>query len=204
VNQIADSDFWENYSKQLLNRALRRAKRLGITCDLTPEDLKALWSRCGGCCEVSGRPFSKDTYEDCQVPRPFAPSLDRINCQFGYTKTNTRLVCVAVNFALNEWGDDVYLELAEAAVAHGRAEELDRICQEWFGSREDALKTAEARVPGLVGDEKTRMLRHIAGLKAALCKGPTRAKAAARNAWATRKAQRRKRRSANGISPLAP
>jgi hypothetical protein len=44
---------------------------------------------------------------------PFRPSLDRINSKNGYTPDNTRLVCVAVNFALNEFGESTFKFLCE-------------------------------------------------------------------------------------------
>jgi hypothetical protein len=88
---------------------------------------------------------------------------------------------------MNQWGEDVYLELAEAAVEHGKEAELDRISQEWFGSRENAISAAEAQVPSLDGPAKVRMQRHIASLKA----------------WVTRKSQK-SQRPATGSGGSAP
>ena len=34
----------------------------------------------------------------------------------GYPKDNVRLVCVAVNFGMGQWGEEVFLTLAQAAV----------------------------------------------------------------------------------------
>lgn len=51
---------------------------------------------------------------------PFAPSLDRINCGGGYTKDNTRIVCVAVNVAINTFGDDVFFKMLEG---YGKVQE---------------------------------------------------------------------------------
>ena len=39
-------------------------------------------------------------------------SLDRIDSSKGYTVENCRLVCTAVNLAMNEWGEDVLERIA--------------------------------------------------------------------------------------------
>lgn len=195
--QITTTDFQESYARQLLDRAHRRAERSGLKCDLTPHDLMALWSRSGGCCEVSGRPFSADAYDDCLVHHPFAPSIDRVDWRDGYTMGNARLVCVAINFAMNQWGDQVYLELAKAAVEHDKLAALDRITNEWFGSRRSAICVAENRLRTLDGIERVQMQRHIAALKATLSKGPKGLAAAAKRAVATRNARRAEARIGN-------
>jgi hypothetical protein len=46
----------------------------------------------------------------------YAPSLDRLDPTAGYSRENCRLVSVGINFAMNRWGLDTYLELAEASV----------------------------------------------------------------------------------------
>jgi hypothetical protein len=43
---------------------------------------------------------------------PYAPSLDRIDSARGYEIDNIRWVCVAVNFMMNQWGDEVFRSFA--------------------------------------------------------------------------------------------
>ncbi len=47
---------------------------------------------------------------------PWAPSVDRIDSSKGYVPGNVRLVCVAANLAMNEWGEDVLARVARAYV----------------------------------------------------------------------------------------
>jgi hypothetical protein len=60
---------------------------------------------------LSGIPFEFERRWRGQR-RPFAPSLDRINSAKGYVYSNCRLVCVAVNIAMNEWGLEPLLRVA--------------------------------------------------------------------------------------------
>jgi hypothetical protein len=52
--------------------------------------------------------------------RPYAPSLDRKDPEKPYTVENCRLVLQGVNFALNKFGDDTFLEIATAAAEFDR------------------------------------------------------------------------------------
>ena len=97
-------------------QAERRAFARGIAFDLTPEDLIHLYDRCAGHCEVTGIPFDMQ-YRPSGRRRPYAPSIDRIRSDGGYTLENVRIVCVAANGAMNEWGEDVLARLARAYVA---------------------------------------------------------------------------------------
>lgn len=71
-----------------------------------------------GRCEVSNWPFSLEKHGSGQAPYPYKPSLDRIDPQQGYVVGNLRLVCWCVNTAMNTWGVDVYLDVAESALRH--------------------------------------------------------------------------------------
>ncbi len=103
-----------------LSRARQRALRYDIDFTLTLDDLDALWEACEGRCAVSGLPFNLDTFEDALVKHPFGPSIDRINASKGYTLKNTRLVCTAANFAMNQWGTEVLRRVSKGVVAMER------------------------------------------------------------------------------------
>ena len=85
--------------------------------DFTEADLRTLWQRGGGRCAMTGLPFLETQIGTGKARKPFAPSLDRIDPEQPYTLDNCRLVCVSVNFALNAFGDDVFLKMAKAAVS---------------------------------------------------------------------------------------
>ncbi len=106
----------ESHPKSLINtarEARKRAARRGLTFDLSLDQLMVIWQRCNGRCEVSGLPFDAERGEHHW--RPYAPSIDRRDCSEGYTFSNVRLVCVCVNAALNQWGDDVFWNMVGSA-----------------------------------------------------------------------------------------
>jgi hypothetical protein len=82
---------------------------------LTKNDEAELIKRSGNKCELTGLNFS--LFRGNASKAPFAPSLDRINSSEGYTFRNVRLVCVAANFAMNEWGEPILKALAEGYVS---------------------------------------------------------------------------------------
>jgi hypothetical protein len=101
-----------------MTRAARyRARRNGLSSD---DDLVGfagdLFHAQHGRCALTGLPFDLRKVGTGQARRPFAPSLDRIEGDKGYTKDNVRLVCQAVNFALNRFGEDIFYEIARAAM----------------------------------------------------------------------------------------
>lgn len=83
---------------------------------LTKEEFAAIWKRAAGRCELSGIALSLHGKEDGWQKHPWAPSLDRIDSRKGYVAGNCRIVCVAVNIALNEFGEEVLRRLAMAIV----------------------------------------------------------------------------------------
>lgn len=106
------------WAKRLVSSAKRRNGKDGP--DFTEQDLLVLWRRCAGRCEMTGLEFSEEQVGNGKAKRAFAPSLDKIDPDKPYTLDNCRLVMVAVNFALNAWGEDVYLMLAENSVSMER------------------------------------------------------------------------------------
>jgi hypothetical protein len=93
----------------LISAARGRARKKKWEHDLDIEWALALWVKQKGRCLITNVPLEIDTPLRTQEKylNPFAPSLDRIECSKGYTKDNTRIVCVAANLAMNRFGAEV-------------------------------------------------------------------------------------------------
>lgn len=164
-------------------------KRIEFTLDES-DFVAGLYEQQGGRCAVSGIKFNLQSFPDALVKFPFSPSIDRKVASHGYTKDNVRLVCVAVNFAVNQWGDEVFLTVARGAVAcEGRATNA------LFDVEPDANWEAELRTRITAAQELLKLLppglqpaqrKHIAGLRSALTKGLARSRAAAAEAVKTK------------------
>jgi hypothetical protein len=89
----------------------KNARTRGISMNLTRADLLAMWVRSRGRCELTRIRFDLTRVNECRR-RPYAPSIDRIVGADGYSVDNCRLVVVAVNLAMNEWGAEVFARIA--------------------------------------------------------------------------------------------
>jgi hypothetical protein len=112
------SDDLRRLLSNVYSRARRRANAKGWPCDLDRYFVSELFHRQNGRCAVTGYGFTFEPYLDALVKFPYSPSIDRIDPAGGYTKNNVRLVCVAVNFGMGQWGDKVFHTLAQAAVSY--------------------------------------------------------------------------------------
>ena len=98
----------KQYKKQYVNtlhgratKLLRAAKERHITSISLEWVEKKLEI---GVCELTKLPFSLENLTNHKT-NPYAPSLDRINSNIKeYSPENTRVVLLAVNLALNQWG----------------------------------------------------------------------------------------------------
>lgn len=97
--------------KKAFHTAQSRAPRRGVPFELTVTDVRDMFGLQLGKCAVTGLPFKCEPQSRFHKA-PFAPSLDRKDCRKGYTLDNVRLVCVAVNFAMGEWGEAVFEQIA--------------------------------------------------------------------------------------------
>ena len=104
----------ENMSANIIRRVKRRAKLIELDFNLTKEFIEELYVLQDRKCALTGLDFIFDKSNTSK--RPFAPSVDRINSKLGYIKSNVRLVCVVVNFSLNEFGDEVFGKMCKAYV----------------------------------------------------------------------------------------
>lgn len=97
--------------REIYYSTIRNAKIKGTEHSISFDDVLELSERANGECDISGIPFEYDEYPNAHR-RPWVPSIDRIDSSLGYTKENCRLVCTAVNLAMNEWGYDVLIRIA--------------------------------------------------------------------------------------------
>lgn len=82
--------------------ARRRAARKGIPCDLNDVEIARIQAAIdAGKCEITGSPFDLEGFHVWN-----APSLDQIKPGHGYVPGNIRVVCRAMNCAMQEWGED--------------------------------------------------------------------------------------------------
>lgn len=93
----------------------KNARLRDVPWGLPKPEYDALVKASRGCCALSGLPFSE--FSGGHKRNPYAPSLDRIDSGAGYARGNVRLVRVQVNLALNEWGQEVFFEMALAVAA---------------------------------------------------------------------------------------
>lgn len=97
----------------LFASARDRAKKKGVPFELTRDYLLDLWCEQQGDCALTGITMRFDVGNGDSRFMPFNISLDRIVPSRGYVVGNVRLVCVAANLALNEFGEDVFRQVCE-------------------------------------------------------------------------------------------
>lgn len=110
---VPDSEWiWYFFSAQVRHGRQRSAER-GLSHTLSVEFLSSLAEQQNYRCAVSEIKFVSP-----RGPRdPFSPSIDRIDNSRGYEPDNVRLVCLIVNLARNNFGDEALLEMARAVAA---------------------------------------------------------------------------------------
>jgi hypothetical protein len=105
---------WQKIVMRIHRRHKSGAKSRDIPFDISPGDVWSLIKESGFHCPLSGIEFSKIApgNDPLGLRDPWGPSIDRIDNRQGYVRGNIRVVCVAVNMAMNNWGYDVLLRLA--------------------------------------------------------------------------------------------
>lgn len=96
--------------------AERNSRQRGIEFALTERDVASLAVRSRGQCEVTGIQFQIVDTTRKWDRQPWTASIDRIDSTKGYAIDNCRLVCAAVNVALNAWGTTVLERIVDAMV----------------------------------------------------------------------------------------
>ncbi len=100
------------FLKEMLASAKKNAKARGLPISISIDDLKRLAIEGNGCCSMTGIRYEYGVAKEVDKAhirrkRIWAPSIDRIESQHGYEPWNIRIVCVAVNVAMQEFGAEV-------------------------------------------------------------------------------------------------
>lgn len=106
----------EAYAANVLARARQNAKGRGRSLEfsITREEVIKKLKQGKYRCAVTGTPLSLEILSH-DGRKPFAPSIDRIDNEKGYTAENCRVVCLAANIAMNTWGEGVLLTMLKYA-----------------------------------------------------------------------------------------
>jgi hypothetical protein len=114
---------WDSWLNRTYRKVRYRAKKAGRSFKLSRGDLKTLLIESNGACALTGIPFSNDRMGKSRMP-PFGLSIDRIKSVDGYHLGNVRLVCMAVNLAMREWGEDVLFRIGYAVALKNLSEHV--------------------------------------------------------------------------------
>lgn len=134
---LVGAEGWAALAKALTARARWRAKARGIPFQITASQVYGLMQRADFRCTVSGIAFSKPERKALER-EPWAPSIDRIDARVGYLPDNVRVVALAANYAMNQWGYDVLLRLARAVTANAERARPEESRPQW--TREIGLR----------------------------------------------------------------
>lgn len=101
----------KNRARYLVAECRRRCAKKGWPFDLD-QHVEAIQARIDrGTCELTGYPLDLKP----RVGRSFAsPSIDRIKPKDGYLYANIRVICLAANSMLGEWGEGPALAMVRA------------------------------------------------------------------------------------------
>jgi hypothetical protein len=108
---LAMKDGMPAWARALWHDVRSRAKARKMLFTLTQEEFRQMVERADGKCEVSGIDL---TLTIRTKKGPYGPSVDRIDCGDGYTAENTRIVCIALNYAMSTWGIEALIPIAKA------------------------------------------------------------------------------------------
>lgn len=104
---------------ELFKRMSKSATIRKIESTITESDIERLLLRAKNRCELSGIAFDNRKIDGVRI-RPWAASIDRIDPSGPYSVDNCRVVCSAVNIALNQFGDDILFLISYAVVKNRR------------------------------------------------------------------------------------
>jgi hypothetical protein len=105
----------EHFIDNLVRKAKERSRRSGRRFDIDSRWVIEQCAKQGWCCALTGVNFQFET--DHRRWCLYAPSMDRMDPNMGYTKDNVRIVLLGLNIALNDFGLEFFDKLAAARLA---------------------------------------------------------------------------------------
>lgn len=117
IDKIRGSNNYSVLAEYLSNKipSIRAgAKKRGLTFDISAQDLVNMGNKQQWRCAMTNIPMDVKKTEGMRI-LPYAPSVDRIDNNDGYTKINIRIVCASINLARSNMPDDVFLHLIVSA-----------------------------------------------------------------------------------------
>ncbi len=114
--RYALEDRKKNRAYHLIRHARERAKKKGLAFDLDSYILNVQDRIDHGLCEVTGLPLNLDGGRTWD-----SPSIDRIDPKGPYLYANIRVVSLAINSAMGDWGEQKLVQLALAILAQRKA-----------------------------------------------------------------------------------
>jgi hypothetical protein len=107
----------------LINAARTRSRAKGIEFSLDEFEPELQARIDAGKCELSGVEFDLSPGR-----KPNSPSLDRISPKLGYTPSNVRVICHALNAALGDWGEEALLPIMAGWIEQRNAINAEAAC----------------------------------------------------------------------------
>ena len=101
----------EDWGRYAIREVKRRAKRKGCECTITADWLNERLRPM--ICEATGISL---VWDGPDGDNPWAPSVDKIDPDGGYTEDNTQVTCWAYNWAKGKWSEDVISAVAHALI----------------------------------------------------------------------------------------
>lgn len=121
-----DGDDFPAFIKKGIHRHRAQAKAKGMDFNISADFIISLAAKQQWRCALTGIKFNLRKIEG-KRRRPYAPSIDRIDSAQGYVESNVRVVCLATNLALNEWGDEIFLAQVRGAKRLSRTASTARL-----------------------------------------------------------------------------
>lgn len=110
VSNLKPGNRLDEYS--LFRQHLRRAIRRKTFCNLTLEEMKEVWDSQNGICVYSNIKMIEASYKEYNDPI-YTMSLDRINSDIGYIKSNIQFITIAMNYLKNSMTDEKMREVLQ-------------------------------------------------------------------------------------------